>query len=660
MEAAVNTATTILVFGLAYAMLLFIISVGLSITMGLMGFVNLAHGSFAMVGGYLTVKLVAALGVPYLLALIIAFFAVALIGVVMERVLYRRLYSRPELDQVLLTIGIVFASVALVTFIWGNNPLNIQLPAWLRGDIELPLNIVLPVWVRGDLDFGFKPIPTFRGFMIIAGAIIVAGLFWGLERTKVGAQIRAAVDNRSMAASCGINTGRLFTLTFALGSGMAAIGGGLSIQILGGLKPTFAFDYLVVFLIVVAVGGLGNIRGTFFAALLLGITDFAGKYYLPEGGSFFIYLIAFVILLWRPQGLFGQTGATTAPSPVAPTGWRSAAANADVLRRDHRIRWMEAVPWIVAIGVYFAFPGYRLLATVVLVMILFVLSLDLIVGYAGIVSLGHTALFGTGAYTAALLASNGWPEPLTGVLAAIVAASIVGLISGWVILRTHGLTLLMLTMALAIMLYELAKDLDVVTIGGEELTFTGGFDGINFSNSAILGIFEFDAVWFSVNYWYALFFLFIGFLVVRTIVYSPFGRTLIGIRENVDRMHAIGSPVQNRKLVAYVISAAIAGAAGAIWVQVRGNITIAVYEFETAGAVLIMIIFGGTGRLYGAFLGAALYLFLENQTETFLGTDPPYWELVVGLALVLTVLFARRGLLGMLEDLAAFVRRRPT
>ena len=219
----------------------------------------------------------------------------------MELVLYRRLYNRDELDQVLLTIGIVFASVAIVTFIWGNNPQNILLP-----DI-----------LRGDLDLGFKRIPIYpgvqipyeiiyRAFMIAVGAIVVAGLFYGLERTRVGAQIRAAVDNRSMAESCGINTGRLFTLTFALGSGMAAIGGGLGIQILGGLKPVFAFEYLVLFLIVVAVGGMGNIRGTFFAALLLGIIDFAGKYFLPEGGSFFIYLVTFVVLLWRPQGLFGK------------------------------------------------------------------------------------------------------------------------------------------------------------------------------------------------------------------------------------------------------------------------------------------------------------------------------------------------------------------
>lgn len=290
MDDAINTLTTILIFGVAYAMLLFIISVGLSITMGLMGFVNLAHGSFAMAGGYITATLVTRTGVSFIAALGVAFVAVALLSVVMERLLYQWLYKRPELDQVLLTIGIVFASVAGVSFIWGPHPLTIQTPDFLTGDLDLLI----------------KRIPRYRAFMIVTGALIVAGLFFGLERTRVGAQIRAAVDNRRMAESIGINTGRLFTWTFALGSGMAAIGGGLSIQILGGIKPVFAFEYLVIFLIVVAVGGMGNIRGTFFAALLLGIIDFAGKYFLPEGGAFIIYAVTFVVLLWRPQGLMGR------------------------------------------------------------------------------------------------------------------------------------------------------------------------------------------------------------------------------------------------------------------------------------------------------------------------------------------------------------------
>jgi branched-chain amino acid transport system permease protein len=290
MSSFLNEISTVLVFGVAYAMLLFIISVGLSITMGLMGFANLAHGSFAMMGGYVTVTLVTQSGIPFAAALLISFASIALLSVPFERFLYRYLYRRSELDQVLLTIGLVFASIAGVTFIWGPDPQLIQMPNYLKGSVDL----------------GFNTFPKYRIFMIAAGTVIVAGLFYGLERTNIGAQIRAAVDNRTMAESVGINTDRLFTWTFALGSGMAALGGGLGIQILGGIKPVFAFEYLVIFLIVVAVGGMGNIRGTFFAALVLGIIDFAGKFYFPEGGAFVIFAVTILVLLIRPQGLLGK------------------------------------------------------------------------------------------------------------------------------------------------------------------------------------------------------------------------------------------------------------------------------------------------------------------------------------------------------------------
>jgi branched-chain amino acid transport system permease protein len=314
----------------------------------------------------------------------------------------------------------------------------------------------------------------------------------------------------------------------------------------------------------------------------------------------------------------------------------------------HRFQLYEALPWLLAIAVFFAFPGYRLLATQILCMILFALSLDLLVGYTGIATLGHTAFFGTGAYMAALLATHGWPEPLSGLLVAALGAGLLGGLSGWVVLRTHGLTLLMLTMALTIMLHELANDVDDIT---------GGFDGINFENSPIFSIFAFDPIWFGVNYWYVLAVLFALFLLIRMIVYSPFGRMLIGIRENSRRMRAIGTPVHSRMVAIYVISCAIAGVAGALWVQVQGNITTAVLSFELSGEVLIMLILGGTGRLYGAFVGATAFKLLEHMTEQILGTDQPYWMLAIGLLLVLTVLFARRGLLGLLEDAANLWQR---
>ena len=275
--------------GLAFAMVLYLISVGLSVTMGMMGFVNLAHGVFAMLGGYVVTSLMTRLGMPFAMALGAAAIATALGSLILERLLYRPLYGGDELDQVLLTIGLVFMSVASVTFVWGPNPQPMHPPRWLAGEVDL----------------GFRSFPAYRSFLIVCGAALVTVLWLGLERTRFGMRIRAAVDNLRMAQTVGINTSRLFTWTFALGSGLAGLGGGLGADLLA-INPSYALDNLVYFLIVVAVGGLGSIRGPFVAALLIGVSDTGFKYLLPELGAFFIYLLTMALLLWRPRGLFGR------------------------------------------------------------------------------------------------------------------------------------------------------------------------------------------------------------------------------------------------------------------------------------------------------------------------------------------------------------------
>jgi len=284
-----NIAVSILFDGLAYAMFLFVVSVGLSVTMGLMGFVNLAHGAFAMAGGYLVVTLTQSWGVPFVAALAIAFVVIGAVSIVFERTLYARLYKAGELDQVLLTIGLAFMAIAAYTYFYGPIPKSVPLPEWLEGHIDL----------------GFRSFPTYRAFIIVIGAALIAILWYGFERTKLGAKIRAAVDNRRMAQSVGINVDRLFTLTFAVGSGLAALGGGIAIQLFG-LNPSFALVYLVLFLIVVAVGGLGSVKGTLLAALVLGIFDTGGKYLYAEAGGFFVYAITVLILLVKPAGFYAR------------------------------------------------------------------------------------------------------------------------------------------------------------------------------------------------------------------------------------------------------------------------------------------------------------------------------------------------------------------
>ncbi len=275
--------------GVAFGMVLYVISVGLSITMGLMGFANLAHGVFAMAGGYAMISAMASLGAPYPVALLIAFVTIALVSLILEVLLYSRLYSAGELDQVLFTIGLIFISVAVARLAYGT----LQQP------------VVLPDYLKGQFSMMGRDFPAYRVFLIGVSGTIIAGLWFGVERTAWGAMLRAAVDNRGMAQSVGINTRRLFMLTFSAGSGLAGLGGALGAEIIA-IQPIYPFANLAYFLIVVAVGGMGTLRGPFVAALLIGVTDTACKYWLPEFGAFLIYAMTVGILLWRPAGLFGR------------------------------------------------------------------------------------------------------------------------------------------------------------------------------------------------------------------------------------------------------------------------------------------------------------------------------------------------------------------
>ncbi len=286
---------TILFDGVAYGMLLFILAVGLAVTMGLMNFINLAHGAFAMAGGYITVLLMQRLDVPFLVCLPLAFLGAALIGAVLERTLYRPLYHRPHLDQVLFSIGMVFMATAAVDYFIGSTQQIIQLPAWLKGRTEVG---------TGDWILGMG---HYRLFIIAVCVALTIGLQYILSRTRFGSRLRASVDDQRVAAGLGINVNMVFLSTFAVGSGLAGLGGALGAEVLG-LDPNFPLKFMVYFLIVVAVGGTTSISGPLLAALLLGIADVAGKYYIPKLGAFIVYALMIAILIWRPQGLFVRQG----------------------------------------------------------------------------------------------------------------------------------------------------------------------------------------------------------------------------------------------------------------------------------------------------------------------------------------------------------------
>jgi branched-chain amino acid transport system permease protein len=288
---------TILFDGLAYGMLLFILAVGLAVTLGLMNFINLAHGAFAMLGGYLTVVCVQRLNLPFLWCLPLAFLVAACTGALLEVSLYRRLYRKPHLDQVLFSIGLAFMAVAGVDYFMGSGQYNLQLPDWLSGRTE---------WGEGAWSIGMG---HYRLLIVAVCALLTVVLQWTLANTRFGSRLRAAVDDPVVAGGLGIDVDRIFLLTFSVGSGLAGLGGALGADVLS-IDPVFPLKYMIYFLVVVAVGGTSSITGPLLAALILGVADVAGKYYIPKLGGFVVYLLMLAILLWRPQGLFSRGGKT--------------------------------------------------------------------------------------------------------------------------------------------------------------------------------------------------------------------------------------------------------------------------------------------------------------------------------------------------------------
>jgi branched-chain amino acid transport system permease protein len=328
-------------------------------------------------------------------------------------------------------------------------------------------------------------------------------------------------------------------------------------------------------------------------------------------------------------------------------GWSEHPA-AVALAGRHRLRAWEPIPWVLAVAFYFAFPKYLGFGTELLITVLFALSLDLVLGYAGIVTLGQAAFFGAGAYTVGILAKRGiWSEPISGLILAALVAALIGLGSGLVLLRTQGLTLLMLTLCTMALLEEaanLAHD------------YTGGFDGLDsLSIAPLFGTFEFNPLYPRTQYLYVLSVLFVCFVVIRTLVYSPFGQSLTGIRENTLRMHAVGAPVRRRLVLCYTLSAAVAGIAGGIWAQANAYVNLGTLGLDRAATVLIILVLGGYGRLYGAFVGAVAYMALSHFLSR---VYPTAWQLGLGLLLVVIALFARNGILGIAEAAARRLRPR--
>lgn len=595
--------------GLVYGVLLFLMAAGLSLIFGLMNVVSLAHGSFFMLGAFLGWSIYQATG-SFWLALVLAPIPVVVLGVLMELIFLRPLYARGHMDQVLLTFGFTFVFYDLVQTIWGRVMLRLPAPESLSGTLHIGLGVF----------------SAYRLFLIGFGFAIALLLWLALERSRVGAMVRAGVDDAAMAAGLGGNIPALFTGIFGFGVALAGLGGIAAGPILG-LYPGMDTDILIPSFIVIVIGGMGSLRGAFVGSLLIGIADTFGKAYFQSIALFLIYLAMVLVLLIRPQGLFGITHPEAAPSAVARVG----------LPTTIRTRIAEALVLAVLIALPFALSDYpRALIAEIFIFAIFAMSLDLILGFTGLMSLGHAAFFGLGAYAVAVLGAqfgiNAWIGVVAGVLLAAGGAAVIGFFC----VRTAGIPFLMLTLAFSQLIFSVALKWRDVTGGSDGLALAAqpSFFGLSLSRSLVM-------------YFMTLIFFAAVYVVLRRLINAPLGHVFIGIRENEPRMAAIGYPTRAYKLLAFTIAGAFAGLAGGLYAIFNGFISSDAMYWTASGDILIMTMLGGAGTLIGPAIGAGAFLLMKNVVSSY----SEHWLVIIGAAFIGCVMYFPGGIWGTVRQL---------
>jgi branched-chain amino acid transport system permease protein len=594
--------------GLVYGVLLFLIAAGLSLIFGLMNVVSLAHGSFFMLGAYFGLSIFKITS-SFWLALILAPIPVIILGVLMELIFLRPLYRRGHLDQVLLTFGFTFVFLDLVQTLWGRTVMRLPVPDALQGTVQIGLG-VFSVYRLCLIGFGFA----------------IALLLWlFLERSRIGAMVRAGVDNAVMAAGLGGNIPALFTGIFGFGVALAALGGIAAAPVLG-LYPGMDSEILIPAFIVIVIGGMGSLRGAFVGSLLIGIADTFGKAYFQSIALFLIYLAMTAVLLIRPQGLFGIKYTDVAIAPAIATTSRPSTVQRSAI---------ELLVLLALLALPFLLTDYpRALISEIFIFAIFAMSLDLLLGFTGLMSLGHAAFFGLGAYAVAVLGTQFGINAWLGVAAGIAVAGCGAALIGFFCVRTGGIPFLMLTLAFSQLVFSVAlKWRDV----------TGGSDGIAIAERP--SFFGRDLSHSLVMYFMALSFFALTYWGLRRLLNAPLGHAFVGIRENEQRMMAIGYPTRAYKLLSFTIAGAIAGLAGGLYAIFNGFISADAVYWTASGDILIMTMLGGAGTLIGPALGAAIVLLMKNVVSSY----SEHWLAIIGVTFICCVMFFPGGLWGSLQ-----------
>jgi branched-chain amino acid transport system permease protein len=603
--------------GLVYGVLLFLMAAGLSLIFGLMNVVSLAHGSFFMLGAYFGLSIFRITG-SFWLALILAPIPVIVLGILMEVLFLRPLYRRGHMDQVLLTFGFTFVFLDLVQTLWGRSVLRLPAPEALQGTVQIGLGVF----------------SIYRLFLIGFGFSVALLLWLLLERSRIGAMVRAGVDNAIMAAGLGANIPALFTGIFAFGVALAAVGGVAAAPVLG-LYPGMDSEILIPAFIVIVIGGMGSLRGAFVGSLLIGIADTFGKAYFQSIALFLIYLTMTVVLLIRPQGLFGIKYSDVSVAPAV------AATSIPVTART---RTAGLVVLALLLVLPFFLTDYpRALVSEIFIFAIFAMSLDLLVGFTGLLSLGHAAFFGLGAYSVAILSAQFGIDPWIGLAAGVAIAGSGAALIGFFCVRTGGIPFLMLTLAFSQLVYSVAlKWRDV----------TGGSDGIAIAEKPYF--FGFDLSNSLPMYFTALCFFVLAYLGLRRLLNAPLGHAFVGIRENEQRMMAIGYPTRTYKLISFTISGAVAGLAGGLYAIFNSFISADAVYWTASGDILIMTMLGGAGTLIGPAIGTAVFLLMKNVVSSY----NEHWLAIIGVTFICCVMFFPGGFWGILQK-AQWGRVRP-
>ena len=603
--------------GLVYGMLLFLMAAGLSLIFGLMNVVSLAHGSFFMLGAFFGLSIYRFTG-SFWLALVLAPLPVAALGIVMELLFMRPLYRRGHMDQVLLTFGFTFVFFDLVQAVWGRVIVRLPAPEILQGATQIGLGVF----------------STYRLFLIGLGFAMALLLWLFLDRSRIGAMVRAGVDDAAMAAGLGANIPLLFTGIFGAGVALAALGGVAAGPVLG-LYPGMDTEILIPAFIVIVIGGMGSLRGAFVGSLLIGEIDTFGKAYFPSLALFLIYLVMAVVLLVRPQGLFGikYTGVSAAPAVTTVSTPATTQTRAFGLLA---ILVMLVYPFLVA-----DYP--RALLAEIYIFAIFAMSLDLLLGFTGLMSLGHAAFFGLGAYAVAILGTlfgvNAWLSLAAGVAVAAAGAAVIGFFC----VRTTGIPFLMLTLAFSQLVFSVALKWREVT---------GGSDGMAIAEKPAL--FGFELSDSLAMYFVALVFFLLSYWGLRRLLNAPLGHVFVGIRENEPRMLAIGYPTRAYKLLSFTIAGAFAGLAGGLYAIFNSFISPDAIYWTSSGDILIMTMLGGAGTLIGPAIGAGVFLLMKNVVSSY----SELWLAIIGIIFICCVMFFPGGIWGTLRQIR-LRRRKP-